>query len=314
MLVAALLRTTVRRIARGPRRPSWTWRTELAWASTRAAVMGSVKLGVTWLKSLPQPRGHDPQVRIEPVDAGGVPAEWCIPVEGELPDRVILYLHGGGYVFGSPRSHREIITRLALETPARVLAPDYRLAPEHRFPAAHDDCLAAYRWLAAQGVAPQRIVVAGDSAGGALAVGTLLSLRDAGEPQPAAAVLVSPWIDPLASGGSIDENEPFDIGNRDFLVACIEEYLDGKAPDDARVAPLLGDLRGLAPLFIGIGSCEMLLDQAHVLDARARAAGCKTWLAEYEDQFHGFQNLARIIPAAARTVSEMAAFAREKTT
>ena len=134
-------------------------------------------------KSLPEPRGSDPRVRVERIDADGVPAEWCIPI-AEEPARVILYLHGGGYVFGSPDTHREIITRLAIETPARVLAPDYRLAPEHRFPAAHDDCLTTYRWLVSRGVEPSQIVVAGDSAGGALSVGTLLALRDAGEPQP----------------------------------------------------------------------------------------------------------------------------------
>lgn len=313
MLVVALLGTAAQRLARGPRRPTWTWRTELTWASMRSALIGSVKLGVGWLKSFPEVRSSVTGVRFENVDAGGVSAQWCLPCEGEPPQRVILYLHGGGYVFGSPGTHQEIIARLAVETPARVLAPDYRLAPEHRFPAAHDDCLAVYHWLVSQDVRPSQIVVAGDSAGGGLAIGTLLSLRDAGESQPAGAVLVSPWIDPLASGGSLVSNEPYDIGNRDFLLACIHEYLDGKPPDDPRVAPLPHDLSGLAPLFIAIGSCEVLWDQAHTLDARARAAGVETRLAVYEDQFHAFQNLAAAIPEAARAIGEMAGFARERT-
>ena len=313
MLIGAVTRVLARRLVRGPHRPTWSLTTELAWVSMRTALIGSVKLGVTWLKGFPAPRGSDPRVRFESVDADGVPAEWCIPTEGETPTRVVLYLHGGGYVFGSPATHREIITRLAAETPARVLAPDYRLAPEHRFPAAHDDCLRVYRWLLEQGVAPDRIVVAGDSAGGGLSMGILLSLRDAGEAQPAGAVLVSPWIDPLASGGSIEANEPFDVGNRDFLVACITEYLDGKAPDDPRVVPLQGDVAGLAPLFIAIGSCEILSDQAYALDARARSAGVECRLVEYEDQFHAFQNLASMIPEAARAISEMAGFVRERT-
>ncbi len=312
MLTAAILRTVARRLVGGPHRPSWTWATELAWTSMRRALIGSVKLGVSWLKSFPEARGSDPRVRFERIEAGGVDAEWCVPV-GEVPARVILYLHGGGYVFGSPGTHREIITRLAVETPARVLAPDYRLAPEHRFPAAHDDCLAAYRWLVSRGVEPAQIVVAGDSAGGALSLGTLLALRDAAESQPAGAVLVSPWIDPLAAGGSIETNEPYDIANRDFLVACIQEYMHGKAPDDPRVAPLRGDLAGLAPLFIAIGSCEVLFDQAQALHARARAAGVETRLTVYEDQFHAFQNLAAMIPEAARAITEMSAFAREQT-
>jgi len=108
-------------------------------------------------------------------------------------------------------------------------------------------------------------------------------------------------------------NEPYDIGNRDFLVACIQEYMDGKTPDDPRVAPLRGDLAGLAPLFIAIGSCEVLFDQVHALSARARSAGVETRLAAYEDQFHAFQNLASLIPEAARAIGEMSAFAREKT-
>ena len=312
MLTGAILRTVARRLVRGPHRPSWTWATELAWVSMRSVLIGSVKLGTGWLKSLPEPRGSDPRVRVERIDADGVPAEWWMPI-AEEPARVILYLHGGGYVFGSPGTHREIITRLATETPARVLAPDYRMAPEHRFPAAHDDCLTAYRWLVSRGVEPAQIVVAGDSAGGALSVGTLLALRDAGELQPAGAVLVSPWVDPLAAGGSMETNEPYDIGNRDFLVACIQEYMDGKTPDDPRVAPLRGDLAGLAPLFIAIGSCEVLFDQVHALSARARSAGVETRLAAYEDQFHAFQNLASLIPEAARAIGEMSAFAREKT-
>jgi acetyl esterase/lipase len=312
MLIAAAVGVMARRLVRRPRRPTWSLATELAWASMRTALLGSLRPGVTWLRSLPAPRGSDPRVRLEGVDAGGVPAQWCVPAQGETPERVVLYLHGGGYVFGSPATHRDIITRLAVESPARVLAPDYRLAPEHRFPAAHDDCLRAYRWLVDQGVPPEHIVVAGDSAGGGLTMGTLLSLRDAGEAQPAGAVLISPWIDPLASGGSIETNEPYDVFDRAFLVACITEYLEGKAPEDPRVVPLRCDLEGLAPLFIAIGSCEILLDQARALDAKARAEGVACRLALVEEQFHAFQSVAALVPEAARAVSEMSGFVRER--
>ena len=266
---------------------------------------------MTELRALPTLLGADARVRRETVDAGGIAAEWISPAAGEAPDRVILYLHGGGYVWGCG-SHRETAT-LAADTPARVLSVDYRLAPEHPFPAAHDDCLTAYRWLVAQGVAPDRIVIAGDSAGGALATGTLLSLRDAGETLPAGGLLISPWIDPLATGGSIEDNAPYDVGDREYLVACINEYMEGKVPEDPRVVALRGDLTGLPPLFITIGSCEMLLDQARALHAKTRAEGVESRLVEYPDQFHGHWQLAPWLPEAARAVSEMSDFVRART-
>src|SRR5512140_922332 len=133
-------------------------------------------------------------VALEPVDAGGVPAEW-VTAPGVSGDRVILYLHGGGYVVGSIRSHRELASRLSRAAAARVLLIDYRLAPEHPHPAAVDDATAAYRWLLSRGISPARVAVAGDSAGGGLTVATLAALRDAGHPLPAAGVCLSPWVD-----------------------------------------------------------------------------------------------------------------------
>lgn len=312
-VLAASLRTLVRRLFRGPHRPSWSLTTELAWASMRALLVGSVAHGITELRALPAPARKDERVRREGVDAGGVPAEWIDPTAGTTPDRVILYLHGGGYVFGSLATHGEITARLAAETPARVLSVDYRLAPEHPFPAAHDDCLCAYRWLLGQGVAPNRIVIAGDSAGAALAAGTLIALRDANETAPASGLLISPWIDPLANGGSIETNEPYDVGDRSFLVACCDAYMAGKVPEDPRVVPLRGDLTGLPPLFIAIGSCEILFDQARALHEKARSEGVESSLVVYDEMFHGFQNLAPMVPTAARAVSEMSDFVRAQT-
>src|SRR5512146_513817 len=141
-------------------------------------------------------------VKCEPVDANGVKAEW-ITANNAAPDRVILYLHGGGYVMGSIDTHRELVARLSKAAQARALALDYRLAPENPFPAAVDDSITAYRWLLAEGYKPGRIVVAGDSAGGGLAVSTLLALRDIGAPAPAGAACISPWVDFEAEGASM---------------------------------------------------------------------------------------------------------------
>ncbi len=139
------------------------------------------------------------EVKCEPVNANGVKAEW-ITAKNAAPDRVIMYLHGGGYVMGSIDTHRELVARLSKAAQARGLAIDYRLAPENPFPAAVDDSITVYRWLLAQGYKPERIVIAGDSAGGGLAVSTLLALRDLGASLPAAAVCISPWVDFEAEG------------------------------------------------------------------------------------------------------------------
>ncbi len=154
-----------------------------------------------------------------------MPARWFVALGATEPSRTLVYFHGGGFVVCSPKTHAELMARLAVLADARVLAVDYRRAPEHRFPAAHDDVLDAVRWLYAQGVDPARVALGGDSAGGNLVAATLCSLRDAGDPLPAAAVLFCPWVDPLAAGGSMDTNADVDFGDRELLVAWAHDYL-----------------------------------------------------------------------------------------
>jgi phosphinothricin tripeptide acetyl hydrolase len=148
-------------------------------------------------------------VQVEHVTAGAAPAEW-LTAPGARADAAVLYLHGGGYVIGSPRSHRHLAAAIGAAAAARVLLPEYRLAPEHPFPAAIDDAVAAYRWLLDRGIAPARIAIAGDSAGGGLTVATLLALRDAGAPLPAAGVCVSPWTDLTCSAASYESRAEAD--------------------------------------------------------------------------------------------------------
>ena len=179
----------------------------------------------------------------EKVSAGGVNAEW-IAAPGASADRVILYLHGGGYVVGSINTHRAMISRIARASNARALAIDYRLAPEHPFPAAVDDTIAAYKWLLAQGYKPNKIVIAGDSAGGGLTIAALLAIRDAGLPMPACGVPISPWTDLEGTGESVRTRAARDVMvTQENLAHSAKQYYGAHDPKDPLVSPLHADYR-----------------------------------------------------------------------
>ena len=311
LLAGSQVRALARRLARGPARPGWSLRTELAAAAVRAVVMHSKRRGVHWLRdaqaAVPALSPAVRQARWEPVDAGGVRAVWCAP-PGSAPRRTLVYFHGGGYVFGSPETHRDLLARLALGLPARVLGVDYRLGPEHRFPAAHDDCLAAVRWLLGSGADPAALALAGDSAGGALALATLCGLRDAGDPLPAAAALLCPWVDPLAEGGSMDAHADVDFGDRELLVGWLRDYASDEQARDPRLALLRADLAGLPPLLVQAGGAEILLDQCEALAARARAAGVEVVWDFAPGMFHDWQLQAALLPEGARAIDAVVAF------
>jgi acetyl esterase/lipase len=310
VMVVGQARAVLRRIASGPARAGWPWKLELIAAGQRAIMMRSKRRGVHWLRAAleaaPTPAPFAKRVRTENVDAGGVPARWFVPLGATNRARTILYFHGGGFVVGSPNTHADLMARLAVHADARVLGVDYRLAPEHRFPAAHDDALAAVRWLYAQGVDPAKLTIAGDSAGGNLAAATLCSLRDAGEPPPAAAVLFCPWVDLLAAGGSIDANASADFGDRELLVAWAEDYVPRGTPRDPRAFPIDAKLEGLPPLLIQVGGAEVLHDQIVAFRERARAAGVDVALEVEPDMFHDWQLHASLLPEGARSLEAAA--------
>jgi acetyl esterase/lipase len=246
-----------------------------------------------------------------PVVMGSVPAYW-VEAPGASAERVILYLHGGGYVLGSIRSHGELISRLARATGRRVLAPEYRLAPEHPFPAAVDDCVAAYRWLLAQGALAENVVIAGDSAGGGLTMATLLSLRDARDPLPLAAVCLSPWVDLEAASGSIAGRAHLDpIIERSGLLEMAAHYLGGGDPRHPLASPIHADLTGLPPLFIQVGTAEVLFDDAARLAERARLAGVPVTLDTWEEMLHVWHVFA-LLPEAREAIARIAGFIREQ--
>lgn len=243
--------------------------------------------------------------------AGGCRAYWHDPVDGAM-DRVILYLHGGGYVIGSPRTHERLVGHIAAETGCRALNLDYRLAPEHPHPAAVEDATAAYRWLLAQGYRPEHIAIAGDSAGGGLTLATLFSLRDNGLPQPAAAVPLSPWTDLEATGDSMTANAERDlIVDRDGALAMAAMFL-GEAgnPRDPLASPLHGDYRGIAPLYIQVGGDEALLDDSTRVAEKAEAAGVPVRLDIFPEMQHVFQASVGNIPEASDAVQRLAAWLR----
>jgi monoterpene epsilon-lactone hydrolase len=249
-------------------------------------------------------------VTYTPVNAGGVRAEWVTPA-GARQEQAILYLHGGGYVFGS--IHREMVARIAMTTGLRALLLDYRLAPEHPFPTALDDALAAYRWLLGEGHARRGLVVAGDSAGGGLTVATLVAARCYGLPPAAAGVCLSPWTDLAMTGATLTTKADEDpIVSRPLLEQLATWYLGGADPRAPFASPLYADLTGLPPLLIQVGTAETLLDDARRLADRARAAGVQVTLREWEGMPHVWHFFGSFLPEARAAMEDMAAFLKQR--
>ncbi len=245
-----------------------------------------------------------------PSPAAPAPADGTTAPDVGAPMRTIFYLHGGGYYFCSPKSHRSVVFQLAQRSGARTFSLDYRLAPEHPFPAALDDALAAYRCLLADGIPPDSIVVAGDSAGGGLALALLLALRDAKDVLPAAALLFSPWTDLAATGSTLVTNDGADPMFRGAAIArAASLYLAGADPMHPYASPLYGDFSGLPPLMIQAGSTEVLLDDARRIAERAQAAGCVVEFEVWPKMPHVWQLFAPFIPEACRALDRAAAFA-----
>ena len=249
-------------------------------------------------------------VKCEPVDAGGVKSEW-VTAPGADAGRAVLYLHGGGYVIGSINTHLDLAARISRAAKARVLLIDYRLAPEHPFPAAVEDSVAAYRWMLAQGLKPSRISVAGDSAGGGLTVATLVAIRDAKLATPGAAVCLSPWVDLEGVGDSMKSKASVDpMVQRDGLLEMAQHYLAGKDARSPLAAPLYADLAGLPPMLIQVGTAETLLDDSTRIAERARKAGVKVTLEPWENMIHVFQVFAPMLDEGQQAIEKIGEFIR----
>jgi acetyl esterase/lipase len=241
-----------------------------------------------------------------------IPAEWIYSPETR-PNRTILYLHGGAYVMCSIKSHRHLMAKLAKAADARILAIDYRLAPEHPYPAALEDAAHAYNWLLTNGTSPENLAVVGDSAGGGLAICTLVKLRDASLPLPAAAVCLSPWVDLTVSGESMKTKarEEFIIPVK-LIGQAVDAYLNGSDPKTPTVSPIFADLSGLPPLLIQIGTNDVLLDDAKRLAARAEADGVEVTLETWEGMIHVWQFFSPFMPEAHQAIEKIGRFLKKQ--
>jgi len=271
---------------------------EQAVARRSRRLFGATRL-FQWLRT----RG----LRFLPIDDAGVRGEWVIPAE---PDQgVILYLHGGGYVSCSTATHRPITAALARLSRRRVFSLDYRLAPEHRFPAALDDAVAAYRWLLERGFPASAISLAGDSAGGGLVLGTLLRARDSGLPLPACAVCFSAWTDLAGTGASVLFNDGrCHMFRPENIAEHAAAYLGNASTLDPYASPVFADLGGLPPILLQVSSTELLLDDSRRVDAKIRGAGGSSKLEIYDDLFHCWQMLDGIVPESRTALRQAATF------
>jgi epsilon-lactone hydrolase len=253
------------------------------------------------------------EVTIKHVQVPTVNAEWLEPPAAR-DGAAVVYFHGGGYAIGSPRSHRHLAAAIGSSARVSVLLPDYRLAPEHPFPAALEDAVGAYRWLLDRGQAPARTVFAGDSAGGGLTVATLLAVRERGLPLPAAGVCISPWVDLTGSGGSYATKAASDpIVTRDGVMGMALAYLGQTDARTPLTSPLFADLTGLPPLLIQVGSEEVLLDDSVALAERAKAAGVETTLEIWPDMIHVWHWFLPMLDEAQTAIDRIGDFIRTRT-
>ncbi|MDX5361093.1 MAG: alpha/beta hydrolase [Alphaproteobacteria bacterium] len=297
-----------------------SWQAPLLRAYLRWTIKRGLKpdRGVGWVRAkmdrdiriLPPP---PPEVRILPTRTGGVPGEW-IETGPALETPAVLYLHGGGYVCGSPRTHRPITWRLARAAGARLLVPDYRLAPEHPCPAAVEDAVATWKGLIEAGVPAEGLTIAGDSAGGGLALAAMQAIRDAGLPGPACAVLFSPWTDLTGSGESMRRNAAADpMLSPHFAAEAARLYAPRGRLDAAPCSPLFGAMEDLPPTLVLAGTTEILLDDSRRLADRLREAGVDVTLDLWPNMPHAWPYFGDVLPEARTALAEAGRFIRRHT-
>jgi monoterpene epsilon-lactone hydrolase len=283
----------------------------------RLFLKGGTKPGVSIAARRKRIHAYERWVRMPPDGTettaqmlGAIPAVRIVRPESQA-DRYILYLHGGGYATGSPALYRHITWRIAAAARSRLIAIQYRLAPEHPFPAAIDDAAAAWRALLTEGADPWHCTIMGDSAGGGLALALALKLRDEGAPLPAALVALSPWTDLAMTGQSCRPGSSDPMVNFDDLALLAAQYLAGADPRNTYASPLYGDLRGLPPTLLQVGSDEILRDDAQRMAEKMREAGCDVTLEIWPRMPHVWHAFAPAMPEALQAIARVGDFVQK---
>jgi epsilon-lactone hydrolase len=250
-----------------------------------------------------------PGVEAKPTTIEGIKAEWLVPA-GSNPEKLILYVHGGGYVSGSCSDHRSFVSKFAAFTRVTNLIFEYRLAPEHKYPAAVEDSAKVYQWLLASGYKPENIVIAGESAGGGLTLATLLNLKDLNIPLPKAGVAISPWTDLTCSGESYLTKNKVSPAPLNSWFVFAKHYAGENPLTLPYISPLFGDLKGLPPLFINSGMDDELFDDGRAFAEKARAAGVNVTFRAGEKMVHCYPLLAPMFPEATEAMNEIVAYVK----
>ncbi|HEX7600396.1 MAG TPA: alpha/beta hydrolase [Polyangiaceae bacterium] len=315
LLMGACFETLSSRRRAGPLRPGWSFQFEVVvrflrrdWVEMAFWPPAKMRADLEG-RAYPNTMAKKCTRRAERV--GGVDGEWFEPPNA-LADAALIYAHGGSFLAGSSRTHADVIARFALATGLRTFAPNYRLAPEHPWPAAAEDVLAVFRAVVASGVAPSRLAVAGESAGGNLVVKLLLDLRDAKEAPPAAAVSISGWFDLTGSQPSMTTHVAFDYGTKAMLVHQAKLVAGTLALDDQSLSLVHADLSGIGPLLVQTGTAEMLFDECRLFYERARAAGSDVTFDPLPEMPHAAPLLASVGGEGARAIERAARFIVER--
>lgn len=313
-MIISLLKNTMTMIGSSTRMSGRSWLTELVVRTARSLFTKGQQKGLPWLRqAIDKSAGYHPalaKVSSNSRDIAGVPCMLVSPKEGATSDTVIVYFHGGGYVAGSPRGHKTILAQLALNTKGLIVAPGYRLAPEHRFPAPQDDCLAVAS-LVLKTYDQKKVTLAGDSAGGALAIATALKLAKGEARQADNLVLISPWVDPTATDGSIITNEKNDFLSAEFLQVSLEHLMQGQDLDNDQINFLNTPLASLPKTLVQCGKGEMFYDQIVEFCERAKVQGVDLEFQPYRAQFHVFHVFSALLKDAEDALSKIAMFVNQ---
>ncbi len=310
----AVAQACLHRLRNGPRRPDWNWTMELSTQVLRNQLaagfaMSDIEQSRRYLDSLVIHSSVLSQVRITPYRGENFGGSWFV-ANGTAPGTTLLYLHGGGFAY-YPKAHANLIAMVTLAARSRTFALDYRLTPEHRFPAQLEDAQNAYQWLLDEGADPNDVVIAGDSAGGNMALATLLVARDRGLPMPKLAVALSPPTDFEAAAviegcrTSLVDNEEFDWINRDMLLKWADWYCSPAQYRNPYVSPFYADLRGLAPIYIQAGRAEILYDSIEAFAVRAKREGADVTLDSWDGMNHDFQMFGARVPQSADALQRL---------